>query len=134
MLRRDPGRTGWRPTPEHPCPKLCTSSLLRRKEKSDVRQNGTEIINEHSGALMAAASSSLATRAIITIKLCEGIADALAIHHQKPGAVIACLTTFTKLISHHSLIKHIAAHNPVIFPDMDKAGKDSTDKLAQALT
>ena len=68
-----------------------------------------------------------------TINLCEGIADALAIHHQKPGAVIACLTTFTKLISHHSLIKHIAAHNPVIFPDMDKAGKDSTDKLAQAL-
>ena len=69
-----------------------------------------------------------------TINLCEGIADALAIHHQEPGAVIACLTTFTKLISHHSLIKHIAAHNPVIFPDMDKAGKDSTDKLTQVLT
>ena len=68
-----------------------------------------------------------------TINLCEGIADALTIHQREPGAVIACLTTFTKLISHYSLIKHIAAHNPVIFPDMDDAGKDSTDKLTQTL-
>ena len=69
-----------------------------------------------------------------TINLCEGVADALAIHQREPGAVIASLTTFAKLISHHSLIKHIAAHNPVIFPDMDKAGKAATDKLTQALT
>ena len=68
-----------------------------------------------------------------TINLCEGIADALAIHQREPGSVIASLTTFTKLISHHSLIKHIAARDPVIFPDMDDAGRIATNKLAQTL-
>ena len=67
------------------------------------------------------------------INLCEGVADALAIHQREPGAVIASLTTFTKLISHHSLIKHLAERNPVIFPDMDEAGKSSAEKLARAL-
>ena len=69
-----------------------------------------------------------------TINLCEGVADALAIHEREPGAVIASLTTFAKLITHHLLIKHIATRNPVIFPDMDEAGKHSTDNLTQALT
>ena len=68
-----------------------------------------------------------------TINLCEGVADAFAIHEREPGAVIASLTTFAKLISHHSLIKHIAAHNPVIFPDMDEAGSLATEKLSQTL-
>ena len=69
-----------------------------------------------------------------TINLCEGVADALAIHQREPGTVIASLTTFAKLISHHSLIKYIAMRNPVIFPDMDDAGRHSTDNLIQALT
>ena len=68
-----------------------------------------------------------------TINLCEGIADALAIHQREPGTVIASLTTFTKMINHYSLIKHIASRNPVIFPDMDDAGKTASDKLASAL-
>ena len=58
-----PWRTGLTPTREHPCPKLRTLSPSRHREKSDFRQNGTETTNEHSGALMAAASSSSGTRA-----------------------------------------------------------------------
>ena len=68
-----------------------------------------------------------------TINLCEGVADALSILEREPGAIIASLTTFAKLISHHSLITHIAARNPVIFPDMDEAGRNATDKLTQTL-
>ena len=67
------------------------------------------------------------------INLCEGVADALAIHQREPGAVIASLTTFAKLIGHHSLIKHIAARNPVIFPDMDEAGSLATERITQEL-
>ena len=95
--------------------------------------NGRATTNAHSAASMAADSSSSVTRAVDTINLCEGVTDALAIHQREPGAVIASLTTFTKLISHFALIKHIAARNPVIFPDMDDAGKNSTDDLTQAL-
>ena len=68
-----------------------------------------------------------------TINLCEGVADALAIHQRESGTVIASLTTFAKLTRYPSLIKHIATRHPVIFPDMDDAGKNSTDDLTQAL-
>ena len=68
-----------------------------------------------------------------TINLCEGVADALAIHEREPGAVVASLTTFTKMINQYSLIKHVASRNPVIFPDMDDAGRTATDKLTCAL-
>ena len=65
--------------------------------------------------------------------ICEGVNDALAIYQRESGAVIATLTTFSKLTNYPSLIKHIAARNPVIFPDMDAAGKTATDKLTRAL-
>lgn len=67
------------------------------------------------------------------INICEGVNDALAIYEREPGAVIATLTTFSKLTNHPSLIKHIAARNPVIFPDMDEAGKTATGNLTRAL-
>ena len=67
------------------------------------------------------------------INLCEGVKDALAIYQREPGAVIAPLTTFAKLVSHHSLIKYIAERNPVIFPDMDEAGNLATKRLTRAL-
>ena len=65
--------------------------------------------------------------------ICEGVKDALAIYEREPGAVIASLTTFSKLTNHNSLLKHIAARNPVLFPDMDEAGKLATEKLTRAL-
>ena len=65
--------------------------------------------------------------------ICEGVKDSLAIFEREAGAVIASLTTFSKLTNHPSLIKHIAERNPVLFPDMDEAGKIATVKLSQAL-
>ena len=65
--------------------------------------------------------------------ICEGVKDALAIYEREPGAVIASLTTFSKLTNHNSLLKHIAERNPVLFPDMDQAGKTAAQKLTRAL-
>ena len=70
---------------------------------------------------------------ISIINICEGVKDALAIYEREPGGVIASLTTFSKFTNHYSLIKHIAGRNPVIFPDMDEAGKKATETLSQAL-
>ena len=129
-----PWRTGLTPTPEHPCPKLRTLSPSRRREKSVTPQSGNGDNKRTFGRVNGCGIFLIGDPSGNTINLCEGVADALAIHQREPGTVIASLTTFTKLISHHSLIKHIAARNPVTFPDMDEAGKAATDKLTQALT
>lgn len=67
------------------------------------------------------------------INICEGVKDALAIYEREAGSVIASLTTFSKLTNYPSLIKHVAERNPVLFPDMDEAGKTSAQELTRAL-
>lgn len=67
------------------------------------------------------------------INLCEGVADALAIHRRVEGAVFASITTLGKLVNYHSVIQHIALRSPVIFPDMDEAGIKSARKLENRL-
>ena len=134
MLRRDPGRTGLTPTPEHPCPKLRTlsPSTPHGRKRYPAEWNGDN--KRTFGRVNGCGIFLIGDPSGNTINLCEGVADALAIHQREPGAVIASLTTFAKLISHHSLITaYRRARNPVIFPDMDEAGKTTTDKLAQAL-
>ena len=129
-----PWRTGLTPTREHPCPKLRTlsPSTPQGEKRYPAEWNGDN--KRTFGRVNGCGIFLIGDPSGNTINLCEGVADALAIHQREPGTVIASLTTFTKLISHHSLIKHIAARNPVTFPDMDEAGKAATDKLTQALT
>ena len=67
------------------------------------------------------------------INLCEGVADALAIQHRVEGAVFASITTLSKLVNYHSVIRHIASRSTVIFPDMDEAGVKGAHKLKDAL-